>query len=91
MPHSRNRIGAKMDLPLKYKWVAVDGKAVDSSAQAETPGGRIKVDRRRPGVHKFVARVRGEAIGRDYSNLDGAKRAAEAAIERWLAASREKA
>lgn len=71
--------------PLAYKWLSVDGKAEGSAAHADTPLGRLKVARRRPGVNKYVAWVRGEVIGREYISMDTAKHAAEAKIRTKLA------
>jgi hypothetical protein len=69
-----------MDFPLTYQWHSVDGKPEDGAAHADTPIGRIKVARRRPGVHKFVVWVKGTVIGREYINMDTAKRAAETKV-----------
>lgn len=67
-----------------YRWQSVDGMAEDGAAHAETPAGRIKVSRRRPGMNKFVAWVRGVVIGREYINMDTAKIAAENKVKKIL-------
>lgn len=67
-----------------YQWHSVEGKPEDGAAHAETPIGRIKVARRRPGLQKFVAWVRGDVIGREYINMDTAKRAAETKVTKLL-------
>lgn len=73
-----------MDLPLTYVWRHVDGMAEDGAAFAETPAGRVKVSKRRPHINKFVVWVRGEVIGRDYINMDTAKRVAETKVKKIL-------
>lgn len=73
-----------MNFPLTYAWHHIDGMAEDSAAFAETPAGRLKVSKRRPTINKFVAWVRGEVIGRDYINMDTAKRAAETKVKKIL-------
>jgi hypothetical protein len=67
-----------------YQWHSVEGKPEDGAAHADTQIGRIKVQRRRPGVNKFVAWVRGDVIGREYINMDTAKRAAETKVMKIL-------
>lgn len=69
-------------MELEYKWESVEGKAEDSASVADSPVGRIKVDRRRPGINKFVARVKGEVIGREYASMYIAQLAAETAAKR---------
>lgn len=56
----------------------------ENTAHADTPLGRIKVSRRRPTINKWVAWVRGEVIGRDYIDMDGAKRAAEHKVTKLM-------
>lgn len=73
-----------VEFPLTYQWHSVEGKAVDSAAHADTPIGRIKVARRRPGLAKFVVWVKGEVIGREYINMDTAKRVAETKVKNML-------
>lgn len=73
-----------MDLPLTYKWQQIDGMAEGSGATADTPAGRMKVARRRPGLNKFVAWVRGEVLGREYVSLETAQRVAETKVKKML-------
>ena len=67
-----------------YAWRTPDGTAPENTAHADTPLGRIKVSRRRPTINKWVAWVRGEVIGRDYIDMDGAKRAAEHKVTKLM-------
>ena len=68
----------KMELnTYRYAWRTPEGTAPENTAHADTEIGRIKVSRRRPTIHKWVAWVKGEVIGRDYGTMDAAKRAAE--------------
>jgi hypothetical protein len=74
-----------------YKWTTPDGYGPNMSAAADTPIGRIKVNKRRPTVNKYVAWVKGEVIGRDYINMDTAKRAAEHKVTKLLEAQKKAA
>ena len=67
-----------------YAWRTPDGSAPEHTAHADTPIGRIKVAKRRPTIHKWVAWVKGEVIGRDYISMDSAKRAAEHKVTKLL-------
>jgi hypothetical protein len=74
-----------MDLnTYRYAWRTPDGSAPETTAHADTPIGRIKVSKRRPTIHKFVAWVKGEVIGRDYVDMDSAKRAAEHKVTKLM-------
>ena len=67
-----------------YAWRTPDGYAEDHTAHADTPIGRIKVMKRRQNVNKWVAWVKGDVIGRDYINMDTAKRAAENKVRKIM-------
>jgi hypothetical protein len=72
------------EFPTVYVWRTPDGYAPDHSAHADTPLGRIKVMKRRQNVNKWVAWVKGEVIGREYINMDTAKRAAENKVRKLI-------
>jgi hypothetical protein len=67
-----------------YAWATPEGHGDGNSAHANTPIGRIKVSRRRPNVNKWVAWVKGTVIGRDYVDMDSAKRAAEHKVTKLM-------
>jgi hypothetical protein len=73
-----------MEFPTTYAWRTPEGFGEEHSAHADTPIGRIKVAKRRAQVNKFVVWVKGEVIGRDYINMDTAKRAAETKVKKIL-------
>lgn len=75
-----------------YEWHSVEGRAEGSSAFADTPIGRIKVDEMNRGPragHSFLIRVRGEVKGRGYISMDVAKIAAETKVQSMLKARKK--